>query len=82
VRRMIAGFWTDFRDKAPLSAADAAAIILDGVRSGSWRILVGMDAKMIDEKVREKPEAAYDYAELFRGLTGGEPAESGTAAAG
>jgi NAD(P)-dependent dehydrogenase (short-subunit alcohol dehydrogenase family) len=68
VRRMIARLWTDFRDKAPLSAADAATIILDGVRSGSWRILVGKDATMIDEKVREKPEAAYDYEELFRGL--------------
>jgi NAD(P)-dependent dehydrogenase (short-subunit alcohol dehydrogenase family) len=68
VRRMIAQLWTDFRDKAPLSASDAATIILDGVRSGSWRILVGKDAKMIDEKVREKPEAAYEYEELFRGL--------------
>jgi hypothetical protein len=29
---------------------------------------------MLDEKVREKPESAYDYQELFRGLTGGEPA--------
>ncbi len=31
------------RDKAPLSAAQAVTIILDGVRSGSWRILVGED---------------------------------------
>jgi NAD(P)-dependent dehydrogenase (short-subunit alcohol dehydrogenase family) len=68
MRQMIAKFWTDFRDKAPLSAADAATIILDGVRSGSWRILVGKDATMIDEKVREKPGDAYDYEELFRGL--------------
>jgi len=78
VRRMIARFWTDFRDKAPLSAADAATIILDGVRSGSWRILVGKDAKLLDEKVREKPESAYDYEELFRGLTGDEPAGPGS----
>ena len=60
----------DFRDKAPVSAAQAATIILDGVRAGTWRILIGQDAKMIDEKVRAKPEAAYDYAELFAGLTG------------
>ena len=60
----------DFRDKAPLSAAQAATIILDGVRAGAWRILIGEDAKMIDERVRAKPEAAYDYAELFAGLTG------------
>jgi len=60
----------DFRDKAPVSAAEAATIILDGVRAGTWRILIGQDAKMIDEKVRAKPGAAYDYAELFAGLTG------------
>ncbi len=59
----------DFRDKAPLSAAQAATIILDGVRAGAWRILVGEDAKMIDAAVRAKPEAAYDYAELFSGMT-------------
>ena len=61
----------DFRDKAPVSAAQAATIILDGVRGGAWRILIGEDAKMIDERVRANPEAAYDYAELFAGLTGG-----------
>jgi len=79
VRRMIAKFWTDFRDKAPVSAADAATIILDGVLAGAWRILVGKDAKMIDEKVREKPEAAYDYAELFSSLTGDTSAAGDTA---
>ena len=56
----------DFRDKAPVSAAQAATIILDGVRSGAWRILIGEDAKKIDALVRAKPEAAYDYAELGR----------------
>jgi hypothetical protein len=35
------------------------------VRSGTWRILIGEDAKMIDAAVRAKPEASYDYAELF-----------------
>ena len=55
----------DFRDKAPVSAAQAATIILDGVRTGIWRILVGKDANMIDAAVRAKPEASYDYAELF-----------------
>ena len=66
LRQMLARMNTDFRDKAPLSAADAATIILDGVRSGAWRILVGQDAKTLDEVVRAKPEAAYDYAELGR----------------
>jgi NAD(P)-dependent dehydrogenase (short-subunit alcohol dehydrogenase family) len=65
LRRLLVRMTTDFRDKAPLSAADAATIILDGVRSGAWRILVGEDAKMLDAKVRAKPEAAYDYTELF-----------------
>ncbi len=70
---MLARANTDFRDKAPLSAAQAVTIILDGVRSGAWRILVGEDAKMIDAAVRAKPEAAYDYAELFS-ETAEEPA--------
>jgi len=62
---------SDFRDKAPLTAAQAAADILDGVRSGAWRILVGQDATMLDERIRANPLAAYDYAELFKGLAPG-----------
>jgi hypothetical protein len=65
LRRILARMNDDFRDKAPVSAAQAATIILDGVRSGAWRILIGEDAKSIDAAVRAKPEAAYDYAELF-----------------
>jgi NAD(P)-dependent dehydrogenase (short-subunit alcohol dehydrogenase family) len=65
LRQMLVRANADFRDKAPVSAAEAATIILDGVRSGAWRILVGEDAKMIDAAVRAKPEASYDYAELF-----------------
>jgi NAD(P)-dependent dehydrogenase (short-subunit alcohol dehydrogenase family) len=68
VRQVLVRANADFRDKAPVSAAEAAAIILDGVRSGAWRILVGQDAKMVDAAVRAKPEAAYDYVELFSGL--------------
>ena len=55
---------TGFRHKARLSAAAAATIILDGVRSGAWRILVGEDANVLDAAVRARPEAAYDYAKL------------------
>jgi NAD(P)-dependent dehydrogenase (short-subunit alcohol dehydrogenase family) len=51
---------TEFRDRAPLSAAGAATIILDGVRKGEWRILVGEDAKLLDRAVREAPEKAYE----------------------
>jgi hypothetical protein len=65
LRQMLVRANADFRDKAPVSAAEAATVILDGVRSGAWRILIGEDAKMIDAAVRAKPEAAYDYAELF-----------------
>jgi NAD(P)-dependent dehydrogenase (short-subunit alcohol dehydrogenase family) len=68
LRQMISQFQARFRDEAPVTAAEAAAVILAGVRSGAWRILVGEDAKLIDERVRAKPEAAYDYAELFQGL--------------
>ena len=50
----------DFRDKAPLTPAQAATIILDGVRNEEWRILVGEDARAIDQRVRERPEEAYD----------------------
>ena len=53
-----------FRDSAPLSAAGAATVILDGVRSGAWRILVGEDAQGLDRYVRAYPDDAYDYAKL------------------
>lgn len=63
-----------FRDAAPTSAAQAATIILDGVRAERWRILVGDDAVSLDELVREFPGDAYDDAFLphlrARGLFG------------
>ena len=49
-----------FRNNAPLSSAQAATIILDGVRAGKWRILVGDDAHALDENVRSNPENAYE----------------------
>jgi NAD(P)-dependent dehydrogenase (short-subunit alcohol dehydrogenase family) len=49
-----------FREEAPTSAATAAKIILDGVKAGHWRILVGDDAHRLDERVRQTPERAYD----------------------
>jgi NAD(P)-dependent dehydrogenase (short-subunit alcohol dehydrogenase family) len=51
-----------FRDRAPLGAAEAATIILDGVRRGAWRILVGDDAVEVDRMVRARPEEAYEPA--------------------
>jgi NAD(P)-dependent dehydrogenase (short-subunit alcohol dehydrogenase family) len=56
----------EFRDEAPLSAAEAAKIILDGVRADRWRILVGRDAEAIDEMVREAPEEAYETGFMQR----------------
>ncbi len=44
------------RGHHPLSAGDAATLILDGVREERWRILVGEDAKILDQRVREAPE--------------------------
>ena len=66
LRRLLAQFETDFRDKAPVTAEAAATTILDGVRSGKWRILIGRDAATLDSVIRANPEAAYDYTELFK----------------
>jgi NAD(P)-dependent dehydrogenase (short-subunit alcohol dehydrogenase family) len=57
-----------FRDSAPMTAAQAATVILDGVRANEWRILVGHDAHALDELVREMPGEAYDesFAEIMR----------------
>jgi len=51
-----------FRDDAPMTAADAATVILDGVRNRNWRILVGQDAVTLDRMVRENPDQAYEIA--------------------
>ncbi len=48
-----------FRDTAPMSSAEAARVILDGVKAGQWRILVGKDAEALDKAVRAHPEQAY-----------------------
>jgi NAD(P)-dependent dehydrogenase (short-subunit alcohol dehydrogenase family) len=55
-----------FREMAPLSAAAAATRILDGVRAGRWRILVGEDAAILDREVRAHPEEAYEPAFIER----------------
>ena len=48
-----------------MTAAAATKVILDGVKAGRWRILVGDDARRLDERVREAPERVYD-AEFYR----------------
>ena len=49
-----------FEEEAPMTAAAAATVILDGVKADRWRILVGDDAHLIDERVRQAPEQAYE----------------------
>jgi len=56
----------NFRDNAPMTAAEAARVILDGVRNETWRILVGDDAVGMDRLVREDPEGAYEEAFMER----------------
>ncbi|MBI1238894.1 MAG: SDR family NAD(P)-dependent oxidoreductase [Alphaproteobacteria bacterium] len=67
--QIIEAIGNNFRDTAPTSAAQAAQIILDGVKSERWRILVGEDAKFLDSQVRKMPEEAYTqsfYEELIK----------------
>ena len=71
LRRILITVNTDFRDKAPVTAAEAAAVILDGVRAGAWRILIGEDAAKLDAFVRANPEASYDYAEMAKSFQSG-----------
>ncbi|HTN78494.1 MAG TPA: hypothetical protein VMK16_02375, partial [Acidimicrobiales bacterium] len=49
-----------FKTMAPVSAAQAATVILDAVKAGKWRILIGDDAHRLDEVVRSNPEGIYD----------------------
>ena len=59
VRNMIRMLGEGFKANAPVSAAQAATVILDGVRDDGWRILVGDDAHRLDESVRADPRNSY-----------------------
>ena len=69
-----------FHDNAPTTAAQAARIILDGVKAERWRVLVGEDAHVMDRMVRSDPEQAYEpdfhrrLVEQTRWQLGGAPA--------
>ena len=70
LRQLIPRLRNEFQGKG-FTAAQAATIILDGVRSGAWRILVGEEAEMLDEQVRANPEAPFkyeNYAEMYAPL--------------
>jgi NAD(P)-dependent dehydrogenase (short-subunit alcohol dehydrogenase family) len=62
IRELIRLQMEGFRDNAPVSPAEAATIILNGVRSDRWRIIVGEDAEALDQMVRESPEIAYEQS--------------------
>jgi hypothetical protein len=64
IRQAIHQRGIEFRDNAPTTAAQAAEIILDGVKNDRWRILVGDDAQRLDRLVREFPEEAYELSFL------------------
>jgi NAD(P)-dependent dehydrogenase (short-subunit alcohol dehydrogenase family) len=69
---LVQSFGDLFRDNAPMSAGEAATVILDGVRTSTWRILVGDDAVALDEAVRADPLAAYGPGGLdLQTVTGG-----------
>jgi len=60
IRQLIIDRARAFEEEAPMSAAEAAEVILRGVREGRWRILVGEDAELLDSMVRAEPENAYE----------------------
>ena len=60
-----------FRDEAPTTAEQAAEVILAGVRDGRWRILIGDDAHVLDQMVRETPEEAYEASFMARQIEAG-----------
>ena len=68
IRGRVAELDKRFREGAPTTAADAATIILEGVKAEKWRILVGKDAEFLDDRVRTAPEEAYspEFYEAFR----------------
>ena len=68
IRHMMKERARRFLEEAPMTAAQAATVILDGVKADRWRILVGDDAHVIDAAVRETPEKAYD-PDFFEAIT-------------
>lgn len=66
IRQLIQQRARQFETDAPTSAAEAATIILNGVREEKWRILIGADAQCMDELVREAPEQAYEQVFVDR----------------
>jgi DNA-binding protein YbaB len=66
IQQMMREMARQFEENAPTSAAQAATIILNGVREEKWRILIGKDAETMDQLVREAPEQAYEQIFIDR----------------
>lgn len=69
IRAISAEAARSFLEDAPMTAAAAAKVILDGVKAERWRILVGDDAQVLDQWVRKDPEQAYEpqfYADFTK----------------
>ena len=60
IREMVKAQGEAFRDNAPTTAAEAAAMMIQGVRDERWRVLLGEDAHVLDKLVREAPEQAHE----------------------
>ena len=66
VRQVVVEMARQFETNAPTTAAQAATVILNGVRQEKWRILIGPDAERMDTLVREAPEEAYEPSFIER----------------
>ena len=66
IREMIKAQGEAFRDNAPTTAAEAAAMMIQGVRDERWRVLLGEDAHVLDKLVRDAPEEAYEDSFFVR----------------
>lgn len=70
-RRALGGAFADYR---PVPAAAAAGAVLEAVRRGEWRVVIGADAAAVDERIRADPWTAYDYRGTGRWSAPSRPA--------
>jgi NAD(P)-dependent dehydrogenase (short-subunit alcohol dehydrogenase family) len=66
-----------FHDHAPVSAVSAAEQILAAVLAKRWRLLIGDDARFLDEVARKHPDELYD-AQFLTSLRDKLPRAAGT----
>lgn len=51
-----------FETAAPTTAGAAATVMLDAVKSNTWRVLIGDDAAALDDALRARPTEVYTEA--------------------